>query len=190
MIDKVIRAPVNLFFDVIKTGTLINRFSKDMEVIDEKVSETMSEVLFNFYESSAFLVVMLVLSYYFIFLIPLLFYICFKIFSYAVSAYRECNRVSSVTRSPVLNYISETFNGVSTIRAFRKEDDFFRQHLENIDKNILATQFEIGCWCWFGVRMDLLSIILMTSISALCLLCKDSEDPVVLAMILAYVLHL
>jgi ABC-type multidrug transport system fused ATPase/permease subunit len=35
MINKVMKAPINLFFDVTPVGTIMNRFSKELVVIDE-----------------------------------------------------------------------------------------------------------------------------------------------------------
>lgn len=40
MIHKVMRAPINLFFDVTPTGTIMNRFSKDLNLLDGGTSMT------------------------------------------------------------------------------------------------------------------------------------------------------
>ena len=40
----------------------------------------------------------------------------------ASSAIKETSRLTSTTRSPVLSYVSETIQGASTIRAFRKQE--------------------------------------------------------------------
>lgn len=34
MVRSVLRAPVNLFFDVTPTGTILNRFSRDLDTVD------------------------------------------------------------------------------------------------------------------------------------------------------------
>jgi ABC-type multidrug transport system fused ATPase/permease subunit len=38
MISKVINAPINTFFDVTPTGTIMNRFSKDLSVMDNEIA--------------------------------------------------------------------------------------------------------------------------------------------------------
>ena len=38
MISKIINAPINTFFDVTPTGTIMNRFSKDLQVMDNNVA--------------------------------------------------------------------------------------------------------------------------------------------------------
>ena len=34
MINRVLKAPINLFYDITPTGLIINRFSKDLPAID------------------------------------------------------------------------------------------------------------------------------------------------------------
>jgi len=45
MFDRIIRAPVNLFFDRVPIGRLLNRFSKDLTVIDTYLVQSFNAVL-------------------------------------------------------------------------------------------------------------------------------------------------
>jgi len=38
MVSKIIRAPLNLFFDRVPSGRILNRFSKDLNVVDERLA--------------------------------------------------------------------------------------------------------------------------------------------------------
>ena len=38
MINKVLNGAINLFFDVIPTGTIMNRFSADISIIDNNIA--------------------------------------------------------------------------------------------------------------------------------------------------------
>ena len=38
MITKVMNAPINTFFDVTPVGTIMNRFSKDLQVLDSSTA--------------------------------------------------------------------------------------------------------------------------------------------------------
>jgi len=40
MIKRVTNAPINLYFDVTPTGTVLNRFSKDLQMLDQNLSGT------------------------------------------------------------------------------------------------------------------------------------------------------
>lgn len=43
-----------------------------------------------------------------------------------MKTYTEIVRLESITKSPVVSLFSETLNGVTTIRAFNKEDYFLK----------------------------------------------------------------
>jgi ABC-type bacteriocin/lantibiotic exporter with double-glycine peptidase domain len=60
------------------------------------------------------------------------------LFTYTIKAYRESTRIESITKSPLLNLLSESLNGSSTIRAFGKESNFISTNNEFLNKNILA----------------------------------------------------
>jgi ABC-type bacteriocin/lantibiotic exporter with double-glycine peptidase domain len=77
-------------------------------------------------------------NYYVIGSFPFVVAICWYLFSYAVRAYKESMRIETITKSPLLNFINESFTGASTIRAFRKEGAFIEKTYEILDKNILA----------------------------------------------------
>jgi len=38
MIDKICKAPINLYYDMTPTGTIMNRFSKDLAVVDNSLA--------------------------------------------------------------------------------------------------------------------------------------------------------
>jgi ABC-type multidrug transport system fused ATPase/permease subunit len=45
MLNKVLSAPINLFYDVTPIGKILNRFSKDLSVIDSTMLFTMGSFL-------------------------------------------------------------------------------------------------------------------------------------------------
>lgn len=49
MITKVLRAPINLYFDVTPTGTILNRFSKDLTVLDNNFAYSIGNFLVNLF---------------------------------------------------------------------------------------------------------------------------------------------
>ena len=57
-----------------------------------------------------------------------------------------------------------------------------------MNENIIANQWSEGVPFWFAIRIDIVAIIMMTLISVLCVLSRNSTDPVMLAMTLTYAL--
>ena len=124
MLTKILKAPINLFYDVTPTGLILNRFSTDLDVLDNEISMSFGEV---FTEINGVLSVLLVIGYanwYILISLPFIFALSIWLFSISVSAYRECSRIVRVCDSPIINLISETSSGCSTIRAFGNKEQF------------------------------------------------------------------
>lgn len=190
MISKVMNAPINTFFDVTPTGTIMNRFSKDLQVMDNNIAFIFGGINVMIYQVLAILIVICTTNWYIIGTFPPIIFVSYILFSYTVTAYREGTRIESVTKSPLLNLLSESLNGSSTIRAFGKQNDFISHNNEFLNKNILAKQILMGCWCWYGIRMDIVSIILMASATVICVEFREKENQVLLAMVFSYILQL
>lgn len=138
MIQKVVNAPINTFFDVTPTGTIMNRFSQDISILDTSISFTIGGIHVMFYQMMGVLFVIVAADPLVLVIFPLIFFLCWYLFKYAVKAYRESNRIEAITKSPLLNFINESFSGAATIRAFKKESQFIEKTYEILDKNILA----------------------------------------------------
>ena len=190
MIAVVLRAPVNLFYDVTPTGVVLNRFSKDLQVLDSEVALTFGAAMVMLYQALSVLIVICLANWYIVATLPVMFGLSFWIFAFTIPAYRECTRIESVSKSPMINLINESGSGCSTIRAFNKQDEFLQKNYELLNKNVLALQVAWGTWCWFGVRMDVVAILMMASATVICMIFRATEDRVLLAMVLSYILQL
>jgi ABC-type multidrug transport system fused ATPase/permease subunit len=120
MIRKVLNAPINLYFDVTPIGRILNKFSKDLSVIETNLSYIIGSLLGLFYQSIAILVVASLAVYWILLILPVLIYLTVKLYQQSISSYRETNRIESITKSPLISYLAETHSGASTIRAFGK----------------------------------------------------------------------
>lgn len=45
MVYKIIHAPINLFFDTTPSGWILNRFSKDIEKLDEEIGQSLYDLI-------------------------------------------------------------------------------------------------------------------------------------------------
>jgi ATP-binding cassette, subfamily C (CFTR/MRP), member 1 len=109
------------FFDTTPLGRVLNRFSKDVDVVDTVLPMSMRFWLMMFFNTVG---VIVTISYstpiFLAVVLPLgIFYYFIQKFYVATS--RQLKRIESVTRSPIYTHFSETITGQSTIRAYGEE---------------------------------------------------------------------
>lgn len=155
MFHKVLRAPMS-FFDTTPVGTILNRFSRDVYVIDEVLARVFSGFLRT---TAAVVGVVAVVSWavppFLVVCLPLLM-IYKSIQSYYLATSRELKRIDSITKSPIFVMFSETLTGVATIRAFGEQGRFIVENEFRVDRNQEAYFASIGANRWLAVRLELI----------------------------------
>ncbi|CAG8506025.1 1335_t:CDS:10 [Funneliformis caledonium] len=154
ILDKVLKAKLR-FFDTTPIGRILNRFSKDMEVIDQTLSPM---ALFLIYSCVATASVIFAISTVMPqFLIAGIFITALYVFigAYYLATSRDLKRIESVTRSPIYASFGETIVGVSTIRAFGAENKLMKKMLSLVDGNNRPFIYNWACNRWLHTRVDL-----------------------------------
>lgn len=106
------------------------------------------------------------------------------LFTYSMKAYKDCYRIETVTMSPILSYFQETFNGNSIVRAYAKEEQFKQRSYQLINKTTTANQITCGVFGWYSLRLDILTVFVLASGCAACILLRGVIPPVALGMML------
>lgn len=108
MINKVLSAPINLFYDVTPIGKILNRFSKDLNVIDTQLCYTIGSFLACFYQAIAALIVAVYVVPYIVVIVVIMASCGIFIFKYVIKGYKDTYRLDAVTKSPILSFLQET----------------------------------------------------------------------------------
>jgi ABC-type multidrug transport system fused ATPase/permease subunit len=108
ILKHVMQAPINLFYDVTPIGKILNRFSKDLQVLDNSLCFNMGSFLAQGYNALAALVVATIAVRWI--LVAVLFMIVSGVclFKFVLTGYKDLNRIESVTKSPMLSLLQET----------------------------------------------------------------------------------
>ncbi|KAH7106077.1 P-loop containing nucleoside triphosphate hydrolase protein [Auriculariales sp. MPI-PUGE-AT-0066] len=123
LLIAVVRAPFR-WFDTTPTGRILNRFSKDVDVIDNSLSGSLLTVLNEF---STLIAGVAVIAYILpAFLIPaaVVVFIYYRLAVAYLNASRLLRRMEANSRSPVFESFSELLTGIVTVRAFSSEHRF------------------------------------------------------------------
>ncbi|KAH8929539.1 hypothetical protein BT69DRAFT_1307047 [Atractiella rhizophila] len=166
MFQSIMRAPM-AFFETTPIGTILNRFSRDVQVVDEILSRVISGLVRTF--ANAFAVIAVIGYSVPIFLIAVipLGVIYRQVQTYYLATSRELKRIDSTTKSPIFAMFQETLGGLPTIRAYRQQKRFVAENEARIDRNLQAYFASVSCNRWLSVRLEFLGscIILMAAVS-------------------------
>ncbi|KAL2130865.1 hypothetical protein VTI74DRAFT_5839 [Chaetomium olivicolor] len=144
------------FFDVTPLGQMMNRFSKDLEAVDQEVAPIAIGVM----SCALGIVVTVVLIAYITpgFLVPGVFITLAYVLlgQFYLHSMRDLKRLESVERSPLFQQFGETLSGVTTIRAYGDERRFIRDNLARINTQLRPFIYLWAANRWLAFRTDCL----------------------------------
>jgi len=123
MLSAVLRAPI-LFFDTNPIGRILNRFSRDIGIMDELLPEMFLEAVQIVLFCIGAVVLPSILNPWIILPATPLIIIFILIGRYYLTTARDVRRLEGISRSPVLSHFSDSLMGLVTIRAYKREDAF------------------------------------------------------------------
>ncbi|KAF5273654.1 hypothetical protein FQR65_LT04654 [Abscondita terminalis] len=133
MFSKLIRAPLR-FFTINSSGRVLNRFSKDLSIVDDALPTFSLIALRIFSNAIGVLVVICIITPWFIIptvVVCLLFFLSRKIY---VSTTLDVFRVESICRSPIYNHANTSMQGLQTIRVFGVQNMLISEFNRFLDK--------------------------------------------------------
>ncbi|KAF9369141.1 Canalicular multispecific organic anion transporter 2, partial [Podila verticillata] len=186
LLNRVFRLPMS-FFDTTPMGRIINRFSSDMDSIDEQLPEEFND-LFAFMSIIGGALVLIAYSTpAFLVMIPPLGVLYFFIQDYFIKCSASLKRLYSVSKSPLYQHFSESLAGVSTIRVMRGlQAQFLAKNQSRADT--VANRMYVYSLAnrWLQVRIELLGSLIVFLSAALSVLKAGELDPTLVAVALSY----
>lgn len=185
LLTSILRAKFR-FFDSTPLGQLTNRFSKDVQALDQEVAPVAIGMLHS--AASVLTIVVLISVITPGFLIPgffiTLMYIATGLFY--IRSSRDLKRIESVQRSPLFQHFGETLTGVVTIRAYGDESRFIQE--SNLRVNTYNRPF-IYLWAtnrWLAFRIDLAGALVSSFSAMFVVLNAKTIDPGAAGLALSY----
>ncbi|XP_018570688.1 probable multidrug resistance-associated protein lethal(2)03659 [Anoplophora glabripennis] len=160
--SRIIRATMR-FYNLNPSGRILNRFSKDLGTIDEYIPSVMIDVI----EIALLLLGVIILSSIVNpwLLLPstvvmILFYFLRLIY---IETSRSVKRIESITKSPMFSHMTATMSGLSTIRAFSRQELLIEEFDDLQDIHSAAWFLFISSSRCFGFWLDMCCIAFITT---------------------------
>jgi ABC-type multidrug transport system fused ATPase/permease subunit len=193
LIMKVFSAPINTYFDVTPLGRILNRFSKDLDVIDCLLPDFFLNMLQNMCHVISVLALCIASTPYFAIIFAPLAIVFYYVQEFYRKTSRELKRLDSISRSPLYTLFGETLVGLPTVRAYGREEVFLDKHHHTSDQNAKNFFFFWCCSRWLALRLDLISTVVVLSVGLIAIIMVDQGVKVsdnILGLALVYSLQL
>ncbi|KAK5046300.1 hypothetical protein LTR84_008443 [Exophiala bonariae] len=185
LLTSILRAKFR-FFDSTPLGQLTNRFSKDVQALDQEVAPVAIGMLHS--AASVLTIVVLISVITPGFLIPGFFITLMYIATgmLYIRSSRDLKRIESVQRSPLFQHFGETLSGVVTIRAYGDESRFIEE--SNLRVNTYNRPF-IYLWAtnrWLAFRIDVAGALVSSFSAMFVVINAKTIDPGAAGLALSY----
>ncbi|XP_068632708.1 multidrug resistance-associated protein 1 isoform X2 [Battus philenor] len=190
LLAGVLRAPSIGFFDCTPVGRVLNRFSKDVDVLDNVLPMTLRGWTSCFF---AVLGTLFVISFstpiFMTIILPigLLYYVIQRFY---VATSRQLKRLESVSRSPIYSHFGESITGATTIRAYGVAHRFVEESERGVDHN--QSCFYPSCIAnrWLAVRLEMIGNLIIFFAALFAVLDRESTNPGLVGLSVSYALQI
>lgn len=178
------------FFESNPSGRILNRASKDQQILDQALPFALIDMMqYLSMTIGSITIIGITNPWVLIILISLVPSFLWLRRVYTRSSL-QLKRLENVTRSPIYTLFSSSLDGLTSIRAFERQNDFLHMFTERIDANSRVYFFFFATAHWFGLRLDLLASILTLVTALLAVALRDQIDPAAAALSITYCITL
>ena len=153
LLESVTRAKFK-FFDSTPLGQLMNRFSKDVEAVDQEVAPIAVGVVGCLTSVITIIILISVITPGFLIAGVFITAVYFAIGAFYLRSSVDLKRLESVQKSPLYQQFGETLSGVTTIRAYGHEQRFIKDNLNRVDTHNRPFIYLWAANRWLAFRVD------------------------------------
>ncbi|GFF43248.1 metal resistance protein YCF1 [Aspergillus udagawae] len=155
LLDSVIHAPMS-FFSTVDSGITLNRFSQDMSLINSRLPVSTMQATPMAFQALAQIALIAVGSTYLAIAIPLCLGATWALQRFYLRTSRQLRLLDLELKSPLFSSISETLEGLPTIRAFGWQEKFERRNQERLDASQRPVYLLYCIQRWLNFVLDLI----------------------------------
>ena len=183
LVYKFLRAPMNLFHDLVPIGQLLNLLTKDIQLV-QRIIRGLAMFCRALFGLLASIYICYIYCSFTLLLSPLLIIICVYLTFYFIGASRTLQRLERNSYSPIMTILSESIKGVEIIRTANIEENIKDKMYRRINDNYGVNLYLEGCRKWYGERLKFSSNFFFGLIISYILFKKEIFAPQAISLIL------
>ena len=166
-LHSILRSPVR-FFDTTPVGRIINRFSRDLQGVDDELSWSFRSTVGAGASMIGTLILLVSVVPVLLVVIAPALWVFYRVQRDYRTAAREAKRLESISRSPRFAHFKETLAGLPVVRALGLEEVFVDKMVDHLEHYARMYWGSILINRWFSTRVPILSgvIALSTTLAA------------------------
>jgi ATP-binding cassette subfamily C (CFTR/MRP) protein 1 len=166
ILNSVMNAPY-WFFVKTNLGSIVNRFSNDMTLIESAGAGPILQALESFTMLLGSAALILAGSNYASATLPFLIVTVYLLQRFYLRTSRQLRYMELETQAPLIDAIQETMDGVSTIRAFGWQSASHRKFLNLLDRSQRPYYLLLCIQRWLSLMLDILTVVIATVVVSL-----------------------
>uniref|UniRef100_A0A674EC06 Cystic fibrosis transmembrane conductance regulator n=1 Tax=Salmo trutta TaxID=8032 RepID=A0A674EC06_SALTR len=172
MLTAVLRAPMAVL-NTMKTGRIMNRFTKDMATIDDMLPLVLFDLIqLTLIVLGAIFTVSIMRPYIFIAAIPLA-VIFLVLRKYFLRTGQQLKQLEAEARSPIFSHLIISLKGLWTIRAFGRQCYFETLFHKALNTHTAIWFHYLSTLRWFLFRCDIIFVFFFTRVCPLIIITVD-----------------
>ncbi|CAG9767407.1 unnamed protein product [Ceutorhynchus assimilis] len=163
MTEKLSTASMS-FYDNFFIGNMLNRFSQDLNIVDETLPTNLNFFMMMIFACIGATAIVTSVSYTFTIPAILLVACLYSLRIIYMPSARSLKRLEAATRSPLIGHLNASMEGLTTIRASKKEQILAEEFDQHQDLYTSANYMNLCIKKAFGFFMDIISALFVTFI--------------------------
>lgn len=156
-----------LWLDTVPAGRVLNRFTADFNIIDERITMTWSMFFSSSLRLLGICIASCIASAYLVPPAILLLGLGVIVGRNYLVLSRPLKRLESNAKSPIFELFNTTLTGISTIRAFRRTRTYLLQMHSNLDAWVMTSFYIALANRWMSFRMALIAALFSIAVGTI-----------------------
>ncbi|KAI1466683.1 P-loop containing nucleoside triphosphate hydrolase protein [Daldinia caldariorum] len=175
LLKIIMRAPL-LYFSKTDSGSILNRFSQDIQLVDKQLASAMSSLFVQVSKLLVQVILLFVAQKLLTLTLPICLVFVYLVQKIYLRTSRQLRLLELESRSAVLINFLETVEGLPTIRAFAGQSKAENQHIRNLDESQKPFYLLLCLQCWLRIVLDLLVAGIAVGVIVLAVSLRDTTS--------------